>query len=480
MRPSFCGRGFTGFLCGLIVWVAFDLGAQEAGGLRAGAARSNITPALGTPMNGYFNDRRAAHIHDDLYARCLVLEEGSNRVAIVICDSCMIPRPILDAAKKRIKKLTELDEDHILIASTHTHTAPAAIPLYLTDPDPAYCAWLPERIADGVARAIHNLEPARLGWAVGRVPGEVFNRRWKLKPGTVPADPFGRSNDVVKMNPAVGSADLVEPAGPIDPEVSIVAVQTLEGRPIAVLANYSLHYVGTGKDDEVSADYFGAFAERFEELIGAEHQDPPFVAMLSNGTSGDINNINFRNKVPPAEPYQKMRQVADRVAREAHRVYGKIRYQESLPVRMVQEELTLGVRKPGPEDLRHAEQVLKRAQGRSLRGLEEIYARETQLLEQYPDKVPIILQAIRLGDVGIAAIPCEVFAEIGLSIKSKTPFRSTFTIELANGCNGYLPTPEQHKLGGYETWRARSSYLETEAAPKIISAINVLLERCRK
>src|SRR6185436_10659941 len=110
-----------------------------------------------------------------------------------------------------------------------------------------------------------------------------------------------------------------------------------------------------------SADYFGAFAERFEELIGAEHQDPPFVAMLCNRTSGDINNINFRNKVPPAEPYQKMSQVADRVAREAHRVYGKIRYQEALPVRMVQEELTLGVRKPGPEELRHAEQVLKRA-----------------------------------------------------------------------------------------------------------------------
>jgi hypothetical protein len=86
---------------------------------------------------------------------------------------------------------------------------------------------------------------------------------------------------------------------------------------------------------------------------------------------------------------------------------------------------------------------------------------------------------MRIGDLGIAAIPCEVFVEIGLEIKAKSPFKPTFAISLANGYNGYLPTPEHHKLGGYETWRARSSYLEVDAAPKIVDTVMELFGRWR-
>jgi hypothetical protein len=77
------------------------------------------------------------------------------------------------------------------------------------------------------------------------------------------------------------------------------------------------------------------------------------------------------------------------------------------------------------------------------------------------------LQAIRVGAVGIASSPCETFVETGLAVKRDSPLPVTFTIELANGYNGYLPTPEQHALGGYETWRAKSSYLAVDAEPKI-------------
>lgn len=82
---------------------------------------------------------------------------------------------------------------------------------------------------------------------------------------------------------------------------------------------------------------------------------------------------------------------------------------------------------------------------------------------------------MRIGDVGIVAIPCEVFAEIGLELKKRSPFQPTIVIELANGYNGYLPTPAQHKLSGYETWRARSSYLEVDASPKIVGALLAML-----
>jgi hypothetical protein len=97
-------------------------------------------------------------------------------------------------------------------------------------------------------------------------------------------------------------------------------------------------------------------------------------------------------------------------------------------------------------------------------------------MTKYPRTVKVKLQAFRVGELGIVAIPCEVFVEIGLEIKKKSPLKATFTIELANGYNGYLPTPEQHKLGGYETWRARSAYLEAGASPKIVATVKQLLK----
>src|SRR5205085_5033488 len=128
-----------------------------------------------------------------------------------------------------------------------------------------------------------------------------------------------------------------------------------------------------------------------------------------------------------------------------------------------------------PEEMTRASNILAAAKGPQLRSAEEVYARETILINDYPSHVQCILQALRIGDLGIAAIPCEVFVEIGLEIKQRSTLQPSFTISLANGYNGYLPTVEHHKLGGYETWRARSAYLEVEAAPKVLSVILDLL-----
>ena len=97
--------------------------------------------------------------------------------------------------------------------------------------------------------------------------------------------------------------------------------------------------------------------------------------------------------------------------------------------------------------MKRAEAILEKAKGRELRGPEEVYARETVLMAKYPDKVELQLQAMRVGDLAIVAIPCEVFTEIGLAIKRESPFKTTCVVSLANGYNGYLPTPEQHALG---------------------------------
>jgi len=200
------------------------------------------------------------------------------------------------------------------------------------------------------------------------------------------------------------------------------------------------------------------------------------VALLSNGTSGNINNINFRKKRPPSAPYERVRVVADAVAAEVKRVYQGLRYQDWVPLRMEQTELALGVRLPAKAEVERAEAILAKAKGRALRTPEEVYAHETIQMKDYPGEVRVILQALRIGDLAIAAIPCEVFVETGLAIKKQSPFARTFTIELANGCSGYLPTPEHHKLGGYETWRARSSYLEANASRAITDTLLSLLK----
>jgi hypothetical protein len=442
---------------------------------RAGAYAMDITPTrLPISVNGGMQDRQATRVHDRLHARCLVLDDGTTRLAIVVCDSCAIPREGMDEAKRLAECAAGLPADRVLISATHTHEAPTVTGAFQSDPDRDYQQYLSKQIAKGIERAIGNLAPARVGWAVGRDPTQVFNRRWKMKPGSVPPDPFGGRSDTVQMNPGYQNAGLAEPSGPTDPEVSLLSVQSSQGRPIALLANYSLHYVGGV--EPLSADYFGAFAERIGQLLGADQGEPAFVGIMSNGTSGDINNINFAGPAPPPKAeFEQIRLVSDSVARAAFAAYKTIRHRDWVSLAMKEKEIELGVRRPDPSDVARAKDILAAAKKPVLQTLPEVYARETVFMSKYPNTVRIKLQAVRVGELGIASSPCETFAATGLAIKKSSSLRPTFTIELANGYNGYLPTPEQHKLGGYETWRARSSYLEVDAATKIQATLLDLL-----
>ena len=444
---------------------------------KAGAAVSNITPKIGTSINGNMQDVLVRNVHDDTFARGIVLDDGENRLAIVVSDLCMIYREQLDEAKLRANKYTGIPVENMLMSATHTHSGGTACSVFQSDPDPDYLTFLSERIADAVIRANENRVPARIGWGVGEEPNQAFNRRWKMKPGVVSTNPFG-GTDEVRMNPGVGNPDLLEPAGPTDPEVPVISIQSLEGYPIALLANYSLHYVGGTGSGEVSADYFGMFADRMKELLQADSQHPDFVAIMSNGTSGDINNINFRGgQYKPSERYGQMRVVANTLAAEAYKVIQSIEYKDWVSLDAQQNQISLSVRKPTGEELKRAKEIMSKAEGPIMKTREEIYARETVLINEFPDQKQLILQAFRIGDLAITAIPAEVFVEIGLELKESNPFSTSFTISLANGYNGYLPTPQHHKWGGYETWRARSSYLEENASEKIVETLTNLLNK---
>ncbi len=462
----------------LLVALAVSAGASaQAPGLKAGAFAMDVTPLkFPISVNGGMADRQVTMANDRLHARCLVLDDGKTKLALVVVDSCMIPRELITAAKILAAKKTGIPAANMLISATHTHSAPTVTGVFQSDPDEKYVTFLAGKIAEGIEHAHDRREPAKIGWASADNADQVFVRRWKREHGFIPADPFGNSTDRVQMNPGYQAKGLVEPAGVVDPQVSVLAVKSLKDKPIALYANYSLHYVGG--NPELSGDYFAAFADRIAQLLGEENGNGTFVGIMSNGTSGDVNNVNFGMPAPKnRQPGEQIRVVADSVAKTAHEAYKKIDWKDNVPLAAATRDIELGVRKPTAKDIEQANKTLDEQKGAaSLKGRDAIYARETVLLAKYPDKVPVTLQALRIGDLSIAAIPCETFAGIGLEIRKKSPAKSTFTVSLANGYNGYLPTPAQHDLGGYETWRARSSYLEKDASPKITKVLSELLD----
>ncbi|MFM7072279.1 MAG: hypothetical protein ACKO38_10860 [Planctomycetota bacterium] len=442
--------------------------------LKAGAATSNITPFLGGEVVGGFHPYPAQHIHDELHARCLVIDNGDQRVAFVVLDLLGADRLLFDDARRRVTEATGIPGECVMMSTTHTHSATTALGqkrgLPQTELD-EYQTFVSRRIADGVRRAVNNLAPAQVGWAAGREPREVFNRRWFMKPGTVPVNPFGETTDRVKMNPPRASKDLIEPSGPTDPEVWLIAARTLDGRPIGLVANYSLHYVGGVRGADVSADYFALFADSMTRLLGAERQQPPFVAMMGNGTSGNINNIDFSQPGEARKPYERMAEVADNVAAAAMEAYRGMQWRDWVPLAGRLESLSVAVRRPTPEQLERARDILRRRVNPELKAtLEEVYADRTVKMNQWPERIDLPLQVVRVGGIAVAGIPNEVFVEIGLEYKSRSPIRPCFIMSMANGYYGYLPTPEHHRLGGYETWLG-TNRVEFDASTKILAKL---------
>jgi hypothetical protein len=438
---------------------------------RAGACSVDIAPVtFPVLVNGGFLQNRATKLVDPVRAKSLVLDDGSTRLAIVVVDSCMMPRELLDRAKEMAREKTGIPVERILISATHTHSAPAAMGALGCPADADYVARLPEWIAESIERATKLLEPARVGWNVIDDYNHTFCRRWIRRPEKMLDDPFGQRTVRANMHPGYENPDAIAPAGPVDPGLTVLSVQSRTGRPIAVLANYSMHYFGA---EPVSADYFGRFAAALANRIGAQAVDPPFVGIMSQGTSGDQMWMDYgqAKKDPGIDAY------ADAVAQFAQEAYQRIRYHDWVSLSMAETRLMLGRRVPDATRLAWAREIVGRMAGRVIpNSLPEVYAKEAIYLHDEPRR-ELKLQAIRIGELGIAAIPNEVFAITGLKIKAQSPFETTMNIELANGSEGYIPPPEQHALGGYTTWPARTAALEVQAEPQIVEAVLEVLEK---
>lgn len=450
--------------------------ATDAGTLRAGAVALDVTPTtFPVLVNGGMTSATATRVKTPLHARALVLDDGKTKCAIVIVDSCMMGRAFLDEVKAESARKTPIPTENILIAATHTHSAAASMGCLGTDADPVYTPFLKTRLVSAIAAAHANLEPAQVGWAQASAPNHTALRRWILRPDRMLTDPFG--NKTVRANMHAGRIidDVTGESGPPDPSLPMISVKARDGRPIALLANYSMHYFS---DSAISADYFGLFCEEMKSRIAPGHpgDKPPFVGIMSHGCSGDIWRRDYRKPAPKPGEEPTIETYASQLAEIASAACKGIPHTAEATVAMAETRIPMRYRVPDLQRLEWAQRVVAAMGDRLPKTQPEIYAREQVLLHER-QATDVVVQALRIGDMMIATTPCETYALTGLKLKAGSPLPKAMVIELANGGDGYIPPPEQHVLGGYNTWNARSAGLETTAEPKIVEAALGLMEK---
>ncbi|TWU10084.1 Neutral/alkaline non-lysosomal ceramidase [Allorhodopirellula heiligendammensis] len=460
------------FLCALLFTCTTDAVAE----FRAGAAVVDASPTqFPVLVNGGMTSRTAEKVFTPITARAIVVDDGDERIGIVVVDSCMMSRPLLDEAKALAAQRTKLRPDRILISATHTHTAPASMGCLGTDADPSYVPVLRERIVEALVAAETNLEPAQVGWGVGNAADFTALRRWIRRPDRIVEDPFGNPTVRASMHAGSNWDDVTGESGPEDPDLSLISLQSKNGRPIAVLANFSMHYFSG--PPALSSDYFGLFCEGLQSRVSPSQDDgdPPFVTIMSHGCSGDIWRRDYTvpaasRKEPTIESY------TDGLLDVAMETYASINHREPEQLAMAEIRFPLNYRVPSKQRLEWAQRIVDEMGDRLPKTSQEIYAREQVFLHER-QATEVVVQALRIDDIGIASTPTETYALTGLKLKLQSPLKNTMVIELANGGDGYIPPPEQHLLGGYNTWAARSAGLEVQAEPKIAAAALGLLEK---
>jgi len=375
MRTQHIGFFFFFLLALALVACGAQPSDAARASFRAGAAAVDISPtSFPVRIAGGFLESQAQQGGEPLLARCFAFDDGQAKIVFAIVDSCGVPQGLIDEAKREASRRTGILVDHMLVSATHTHSAPAAWPALGTRQDAAYAARLPGLIAEGIAQAVANLQPARIGWAAIDDWEHTHNRRWIRHADRMVEDPFGDVNGRANMHPGHLSPDIIGPSGPVDPALSVLAAQTLDGKPLAVLANYSQHYFGA---PAVSADYYGDFCKEVADLWGEPGEgNGPFVCAMSQGTSGDLMWMDYG---AAAKKISRDR-YARAVAQYAHQALRNIVYRDSASLAMVEKRLQLKYRVPDKERLAWARPIAAKIEDELPRSVAEVYANEALLL----------------------------------------------------------------------------------------------------
>ncbi|MBP6963774.1 MAG: hypothetical protein KBC96_05135 [Armatimonadetes bacterium] len=422
---------------------------------KAGAGSWIITPPVGTSLAGYFHDRVSTAVRDDLMAKAVVFDDGTTKAAIVVCDLCRVMRDEVEKAREIISEATGIPAGNIWISATHTHSGPETHPNKHVPINQAWIGRLPQMIADAAIRAHASLRPVTPRLAEEYEDRIAFNRRFRMKDGTV------------QFNPGKQNPEIIGPDGPIDPQLNVLRLDGPDGQPIAIIANYSLHVDVIGIE-EISADFPGEMSR----IVSSIYPNHPLVVFLQ-GTCGNINHLDVTS--PDQQKGEaEMQRIARVLAGKVLAASELSRPMESGKVGVESEMLEIAYH-PMTEALRERAAEIRRKEDAS-----EIEIAQAVRIEDYDldgKTADVEVQAIRVGDTAFVGAEGEYFVEYGLSIKEWSPFDQTFVGELANGSFGYIPTLDAFHPGTYETMPILSATLEPSAGVKIANSAGRLLRR---
>lgn len=421
--------------------------------IKCGVSEFVITPSLGTSIPGQLYQRKATGIKDDIYVKALVLDDGSRMIAFIAIDAVSVETREVAEIRKRVFESTGIPESNIMVSATHTHTGPPTLDVFGSGRDEEYLLFMVKKASDVALIAFNRRVPAKVGFGAGSEKDIAFNRRYWMKDGTV------------RTNPGIENPLIQRPEGPIDPTVTVMRVDDLEGHPISVVTNYACHLDVTG-GTEYSADYPSELSKTLKNVLGQE-----VVSLFLTGTCGNINHVDVSGNISLEDDhYKKMGRI---LAGEVLKVREKIKMTNCLDICAGSAKFPIEVRHPSQECIDKASKFLSEENDDEI---EACFAREIMVLQRSTEKsMDVEIQAFRIGNSVVACLPGEIFVEFGLKIRKESPFEQVIISTLSNGTHlGYVPTAAAF-IGGYEPRLTHDSKLVPEAGSILVAKMLELM-----
>ena len=416
--------------------------------LHVGFAEADITPKLGSQSPGGMQARQLKEIHDPLKAVAMVIRNDSTTIALVGIDSLFIGETPTAKARAAIEKATRIPGSNVLIGASHTHGGGPISSCFESEADPEYEELVATRIAEAVETAYRTMHAAQLGDGIGHEPSISFNRRFLMRDGKQLTHP-GKEN-----------ADIVTPAGPIDPDVVVLAARAPGGQLMGLFVNFACHLTVVGGSG-FTADY----VHYLRETLRRHYKRPDLPIGFLLGAAGDVTQVD--NRRPGREFGEEWGEIVGlALGAEVAQTVARMVWKDDAPLATTVKHV--------PIPIRDEREVSRETPEKGLGAgsiAEKIYARERELLSEERAKKPIIdceIQAIRIGDLGIVTNGAEFFCQLGLDIKAASTFPRTWVVSLANQWIGYVATATAYYAGGYEPRTARSAKMAPWAGQTIV------------
>ena len=426
------------------VSVGFVLHAE----FKAGFARVDMTPPIGTELSGYPRKRVSDGIIDPLDINAVAFSDGTNKAVVISADVINL-RAYFNLFRKNAAAAAGLPPEAVFIACTHTHTGPhVGLSYYGTTFDSfakasTYERFVGERLKDVVKLALADLAPAKLSIARGEAKNISFIRRYRMKDGTC------------RTNPGRGNKDIVEPVGKPDEMVQLVRIDR-EGRDAIALVNFQCHPDTIG-GNKISADWPRVVRETVERVLDGVK------CIFVNGAQGDSNHVcvDLTRKDVARDRSIIYRHMGPVVAGA---VIGLWDVCEPVPAGKVGFGVALKQVKshrPSPEEIPEAQRIVdlikagkqSEVPGTGMMRTTNMAAATRKInLKNGPDFFDFPLSAVTVGEtLAFVGFPGEPFTAYGTTLKAKSPFTMTVPACIVNGNFGYLPTDEALREEGYET-----------------------------